>query len=296
METLAQKTITVKQKLYQILHCLGEGSHATVWFARAQFYPHDEITVKVAKAKEGIAHERLQNEIWFLKEISLPHIPPLLDHGTLDGHLWLAMPVFQKLQLSFPGKDQIIQVDVSDIRPQGYPSQASTIPFTYRQKLAVDVLADISKVIAYLAGTGIVHADISPGNIMEKRGSVVSKQYVLTDWGAAALIYRYPSESFGSLHFTAPERLLGQIGHKSDLFSLGVTTFYILTGTVPYGGSSGEEYYLQSVAKDEISPAAFIHEVAPPLDKLIRDLIRHHPEDRPEPMEVCKRIDKIRTG
>lgn len=290
-----QKTILLQQRQYQIQHLLGEGSHATVWCARERFYPHQEITIKIARDIGGIAHERVQNEIWFLKEIRHPHIPEFLGEGFLNQHLWLAMPMFQSLRLSFSNRGNLQYVMVSDISPKGYPQIASAIPLKYREKMAVAVLSDISKVIEYIAGTGIVHADISPSNIMEK-GTALNRQYVLTDWGASALIHRYPENSFGSLHFTAPERLLGNVGHKSDLFSLGVTCFYIVTGTVPYCGTNGEQYYLNTVERDGIAPSDFVDRVFSPLDRLIRDMIHHHVEQRPEPRDICKKIEKIRPG
>ena len=288
------KKVTIKQKQYQIQRYIGEGSHATIWGVKAMFYPQDEVIVKVAKAATGITQERVQNEIWFLKEIVHPHIPQLLDHGYLDKCLWLAMPVFEQLNLTFSYKGKLVKVLVSDTRSDGYPKKADKIPIEHREKMAVAVLSDIGKVIAYIAGSGIIHADISPGNIMEKRGSFITKQYVLTDWGAASLIHRYPEEAFGSLNFTAPERLKGQVGSKSDLFSLGVVVFYILTGKVPYPGAFGEEYYLSAVGRDGACPSDYVTGLSSGLDKVIRDLIRFQPQDRPEPDEVCRRIEKLR--
>jgi serine/threonine-protein kinase len=184
-------------------------------------------------------------------------------------------------------------VKISDISQTGYPKFAGQVPFKFREQVALQVLRDIGQVILYLSGTGIVHADITPLNVMENRGSIVNKFYYLTDWGATALIHNYPEQTFGSLHFTAPERLLGNIGIKSDLFSIGVTTFYIITGKIPYSGTNGELYYLSASKNDEISPSVFENRINPSLDKLIKDLIRFKEENRPEPEELCKRVDKI---
>lgn len=287
------KTISLQGRQYQIQERIGEGSHSTVWLVRERFYPHQELTVKIARETQGIARERVENEIWFLNEIRHPNIPEFLGQGDLDGHLWVAMPVFQSLSIAASVRGKFHKIPVSDIRSEGYPRLASKVPLEQREKMAAAVLGDIGKVISYIAGTGIVHADISPGNIMEKRGSVVQKQYILTDWGASALIHRYPQDSFGSLHFTAPERLFGQVSHKSDLYSLGITCYYILTGTIPYAGQTGELYYLSVVDRDGAAPSDQAPGIFSPLDKLIRDMIRHKSEDRPEPEDVCRRIDKV---
>jgi serine/threonine protein kinase len=290
MNQFANKALIIRGRQYQIQSLIGEGSHSTVWCAQGRFYPHDTITVKIAKDKDGIAHERVENEIFFLKEVSHPHIPPLLDYGAIADYLWLAMPLYQKLTIHLPRRARLVKIPVADIRPQGYPSYVEKIPLQYREAIVLGVLADIGAVIFYLAGTGIVHADISPGNVMEKIGSLVKKHYFLTDWGASALIHRYPANTFGSLHFTAPERLLGEIDPKSDIFSLGVTSFYILTGRVPYGGENGEIYYRNAVERDGISPSEICPGITSSLDKLIRDMIRHNPQHRLDAKELRRKV------
>ena len=293
---LLNKKLQINCKPYRIVTLIGEGSHARVWLVRAHLYPNDELIIKIAKDQNGIAAERVQNEIWFLKEIAHANIPPLVDHGCFGGYLWLAMPVYRSLMISLSVRGRLRQFDLSDIRPHGYPKYARKIPFRHRQNKTIGVLAAIGDAISYLAGTGIVHGDISPGNIMEHKGSLINKSYLLTDWGASALIHQYPETAFGSLHFLAPERLLGTISNKSDLFSLGVTCFYILTGMVPYTGENGELYYLNILERDGIAPSAIVADIGAALDKIVRDLIRKRPEDRPSPQELCKRMTKIKAG
>lgn len=288
-----QKKIIVKGKPYQINALLGQGSHAIVHKAQTLYYPHEEITIKIARESQGIPKERVENEIWLLKELSHENIPPLLDSGNIDGHLWLAMPVYQKLAISIASKGTIENFYPDEIDSKGYPSKATLIPYKIREKITIAVLNDIVHAIDYIAGTGIVHADISPGNIMETKGSLLHKKYVLTDWGASALIHRYPSKTFGSLHFTAPERLLGEVGIKSDIFSLGVVCFYLLTGTVPYSGETAELYYLSVLERDGISPSAIEKNISSVLDKTLRDMIRHKASDRIETKEVIRRIQKL---
>lgn len=290
----SKRTFNIADVPYQTQTLLGAGSHAGVWLARGLFYPNEEITIKIAHQENGICQERVQNEIWFLKQMNHEHIPPLLDTGIADGFLWFAMPLYQKLTITIPDAGILRHFYPEEITPDGYPTKFVQIPFAVREKVAMHVLRNISKAVAYIAGTGIVHADISPCNIMEKRGSMVKKQYVLTDWGASSLIHRYPEKAFGSLHFTAPERLMGEIGVRSDLFSLGVTCFYIMTGRVPYIGNNGEEYYASTLERDGISVSSFIKEITPAFDKLIRDLIRREPYMRPDPATLGARLDRIR--
>ncbi len=289
-KTMKLKTFTIQGKQYKTTQVIGEGSHAHVWCARATSYPHDEITIKIAK-EDDVAKQRVQNEIRFLKEVQHSNIPELLESGV-GPTPWFAMPLLEKLHVSIPKGGQLQKYDISDTREKGYPSQASSIPFEYRQKVAIAALVDISSVIAYISGTNIVHADINPTNILAS-GSLIKKNYLLTDWGATALIHEYPDSTFGTLQFTAPERLFGEVSIKSDLFSLGVTIFYILTGKVPYQGKNGEEYYTSIIMEDNMSPCIFEKKTISSLDRLIRELIQKKPENRPGAPEAYKRIEKI---
>lgn len=279
---------------YQVQSLLGAGSHAGVWLARGLFYPYPELTIKIAHETTGACYECVKNEIWFLKQMKHDHIPPLLETSISDGYIWFAMPLYQKLTISIPDAGKLLHFYPEEIDCNGYQIKFSQIPFRIREQATWHILADMSKVIAYIAGTGIVHADISPCNIMEKRGSMVRKQYVLTDWGASFLLHNFPEKAFGSLHFTAPERLMNKITIQSDVFSLGVTCFYILTGRVPYVGNDGKEYYCNTIECDGFRVSALVKEVNPNLDKLIRDMIRHHPNLRPEPADLLPRLERIK--
>ena len=97
-----------------------------------------------------------------MKEIKHANIPRLLDHGKWEGYLWLAMPTFLPLHVNIPLEGKLERVEMSDVGMEGYPKKAKSIPLELRQKIAVEVLSDIGQVIAYISGTGIVHADISP--------------------------------------------------------------------------------------------------------------------------------------
>ncbi len=292
-----KKTFFIAQKPYQIIQSIGAGSHASIWLARGVFYPHNEIIIKIAHETKGITAERVQNEIWFLKELKHDNIPPLLDEGITNGYIWLSQPLYQKLSISYiDTEDNVRKIAYPEkVEQEGYAAIAKKIPFSLREQTTLDIIQDISLALQYIAGTGIIHADISPGNIMEKRGSIIKKQCILIDWGASALMYRYPEKSFGSLHFTAPERLFGEVCIKSDLFSLGIVCFYILTGLVPYTGENGELYYSSTIQNDGVAPSWFVSEINHNLDKLIQDMIRCLPEDRPDSDEVARRAQRIKN-
>lgn len=289
---MKNKIFIINNRKYRIQKIIGEGSHSIVWVALALFYPHDEITIKIAKKDY---QERVKSEILFLKEISHKNIPSILqvDEKNLT---WFAMPYLQSIKVSIPEKGKLKEHDISLLDLEsGYPSIAKKIPLLYRQKLAVRILEDIGKVMEYIASGNIVHADISPSNIMESRGSLVTKRYFLTDWGAMMYTQKPQESSFASLHFAAPERFIGVANTKSDLYSLGAVAFYILTGTIPYPGKTQEEYYLNTVIYDGVSPIDLESNMFSALAKLVSKLLRREPKLRPKANELCRKITKIKA-
>ncbi|BBM85676.1 protein kinase domain-containing protein [Candidatus Uabimicrobium amorphum] len=287
---MKNKTFVVNQRKHRVKEKIGEGSHAVVWLAEAIFYPHDAITIKTAK-DDSVAKERIKNEIEVLKELHHPNVPQMLARDKE----WFAMPHLRSVHVSLPDKGRIAEYDISNLNLEtGYPHHAKNIPLKYRENLAIRVIEDVANVIEYIASTGVIHADISPGNIMESRGSLINKKYLLTDWGATVLVNEVAEESFGSLHFVAPERFVDSAETKSDLYSLGAVAFYILTGTIPYPGNSGEEYYLNTAIYDGVSPADIEKDILPSLARLIAKLVRKEPKDRPLPEEVLRKIQKIK--
>ena len=291
---MKKKTFVVNNRKFRTHKIVGEGSHAVVWLAQALFYPHDEITIKIAKDNEA-GHECLKNEIAFLKEAHHPNIPPLLEIDSENAH-WFAMPYLQSIKASIPTKGKLTEYDISLVDLEtGYPSIAKKIPLVYRQKLTLRILEDIGAVICYVSSGDIVHADISPSNIMESRGSLVTKRYFLTDWGAMLYAQKHQEDSFASIHFAAPERFTGTANAKSDLYSLGAVAFYILTGTIPYPGKNQEEYYLNTVIYDGVSPSDVEKDIVSALAKLISKLLRREAKLRPGAEELCKKVGKIKA-
>ncbi|XEY26766.1 serine/threonine-protein kinase [Candidatus Uabimicrobium helgolandensis] len=290
---MKNKTFVVDQRKHRVKKQIGEGSHATVWLAEAIFYPHDAITIKTTK-DDPVAQERIKNEILFLKEVNHPRIPQMLAFDQ-ENYKWFAMPHLRNIHISLPDKGRIAEYDISNLDLQtGYPSHAKNIPLKYRENLAINIVEDIVSVVDYISSTGAVHADISPGNIMESRGSLIHKHYLLSDWGATVAVDKSNEEAFGSLHFIAPERFMDHTESKSDLYSLGAVAFYILTGTIPYPGTSGEEYYLNTAIYDGVSPVDIEKDISPSLGKLIAKLIRKEPKDRPSAEEALRKIQKMK--
>lgn len=289
------KKIQIKNEPYQFIKMVGEGTHAKIWLARSCLYPYHELIIKIAHTVQGVAQERIINEIHYLHEFKSPNTPPIIDEGTWNGYSWFAMPIYKPLTLFYQEDKKVYKIYPADTNMEAYPSHASKVSLRIREQIIFNILYDILPVLVLLADSEIVHADISPGNIMESSEHNLEKKYILTDFGASFSLTNPPVSSFGSLHFTAPERLLDRPHITSDLFSLGVLCFYIVTGFVPFTGKDTDSYYMNVLERDEISPIAYVPEIQFSLQKIIQDMIRFKPENRPAPIDLLKRIQKMKA-
>ncbi len=205
---------------YRLLRELGIGGMATVWLAvRADGVPQRQVAVKLPLSRwaPGVA-DRLKQERDTLAALEHPNIARLYDAGTTaGGRPYLAM--------------EFVDGQPIDI-------------FAHEQKLSVqarlELFQQVLRAVAYAHGRLIVHRDLKPSNILVTRQGSVR----LLDFGAAKLLCdEGPQDSaltreVGralSPDYAAPEQILGgAITVASDVYSLGVVLFELLTGQRPY--------------------------------------------------------------
>lgn len=199
----------------QIRRELGRGGMARVYVA-LQTALDREVAVKLVSPRSEadlIQLQRLENEARALAGLHHPHIVELYDFGrTADGGMYYVMPLL-------PG---------GDLRSWGAPVDED------RVAELLDILLDA---LSHAHGAGIVHRDIKPENILFDRG----ERPMLADFGAA--LRRAKSRltdeglAIGSAGYMSPEQARGvDVDARSDLYSLGVLAFELLTGRLPFDG------------------------------------------------------------
>jgi serine/threonine protein kinase len=158
-----------------------------------------------------IAEDLFIQEAVHLKSLNHPQIPTLVDCGIDEAGPWL-------LQDYIPGEnlEQMLAV-------RGAWSEAET----------VKLLRSLLPVLQTLHHHQVIHRDIKPANIIWS-----NQQYYLVDFGASKRLsetaLRQTGTMIGSAVYAAPEQTLGKAGFASDLYSLGVTCIYLLTGISPF--------------------------------------------------------------
>lgn len=146
-------------------------------------------------------------------------------------------------------------------------------------KEAVSILIQVAQGIEAAHNNHIIHRDIKPQNIIiSKEGKVK-----VTDFGIAraASTNTISSNAMGSVHYISPEQAKGGfIDEKSDIYSLGITLYEMLTGRVPFEGDSTVSIALQHVQNDMPSPKIYVEELPISVEKIIEKCTQKKPDRR----------------
>jgi eukaryotic-like serine/threonine-protein kinase len=163
---------------------------------------------------------------------------------------------------------------------------------------ALHIAEDVCDALAYAHEQGIVHRDLKPGNVyIADDGSAK-----LGDFGLARALdlsrITQDGAMVGTAAYMPPEHALGgDVGPKSDLYSLGAMLYTMLTGRPPFLGDDTVSIISQHLNARAISPSWHNPEVGPDVEALVLELLEKDPEKRPtSAAEVRERIRKIRAA
>jgi serine/threonine-protein kinase len=146
------------------------------------------------------------------------------------------------------------------------------------------VLRDLALALDSAHRDGVVHRDLKAENILIERGS---GRAMLTDFGVALLrsldpIHADASRAFGTPHYMSPEQAAGEldIDGRSDLYSLGVLGYYMLSGTLPFDGRTFEVLAARHIADEHVPLATAAPRVPPGLSAAIERCMHKQRDER----------------
>src|SRR5437867_4200702 len=252
---------------------LGAGAMAVTYRARDTVL-NSEAALKVIErrvAQNLGARSRFLREARAAANIHHPNIARVTYYGEQDGECFYAMELV---------KGETLEARVRRDGP---------MPFA----LALEVIEQAAHALAAAEACGVVHRDIKPSNIMLESDASGAPTVKLIDYGVAKVmgpqaepgIEQTQAGFIGTPAFASPEQFAGiqqlPIDTRSDIYSLGVTLWYLLTGRTPLVGRTMEEIRARQTSELPLEQLRILHLPAQVI-ALVKSMLAPDPKDRPQ--------------
>ncbi|MDY4415700.1 Stk1 family PASTA domain-containing Ser/Thr kinase [Selenomonas sp.] len=266
-------TNRILDQRYELEELVGGGGMADVYKAT------DRLLQRPVAVK--ILHEQFQRDQEFIEKfhreaqaaarLSHPNIVNIYDVGVSAGEHYIVMEYVPGTTLK-----ELIQ-------QQGHLEPDEALAIT----------REIAEALAHAHANGLVHCDIKPHNILMLDGAHAK----VADFGIARAVTEstmtYSGNVIGSVHYFSPEQAKGTvITPKSDVYSLGVVLYEMLTGELPFTGENPVSIAMKHL-QDEPTPVRRIDPAIPPVvEALVARMMAKDPALRPESAELVHEIEQ----
>ena len=249
---------------YEVLEKIGTGGMADVYKAKCHKL-NRFVAVKVLKqefSENANFVSKFRTEAQATAGLMHPNIVNVYDVGEEDGIYYIVMELVEGITL------------------KKYIEKKARLSF----KEAVSIAIQVSMGIEVAHSNHIIHRDIKPQNIIISRDGKVK----VTDFGIAkaATSNTITSNVMGSVHYTSPEQARGGYSdEKSDIYSLGITMFEMLTGRVPFNGETTVAIAIKHIQEEMPSPREFVPEIPGSVEGIVMKCCEKSPDRRYQNMQ-----------
>ncbi len=233
---------------YEIIELIGSGGMANVYKALChRLNRYDAVKImRDDTAANTELRRRFRAESQAVAMLSHPNIVSVYDVSHSDDIEYIVMELIDGITL----KQYLQKKSVLD------PSEV------------LNFSIQIAKALEHAHSKGIIHRDIKPQNIMLLKDGMIK----VADFGIASLesdIEENNGETVGSVHYIAPEQARGQAPDaRSDIYSLGIVMYEMLTGKLPYVGASDVEVAVKHMNTDPVSPRDIVPDIPEELERI----------------------------
>ncbi|MDX6520939.1 MAG: eukaryotic-like serine/threonine-protein kinase [Gaiellales bacterium] len=263
---------------YRLERRIGAGGMADVYLAQDETL-NRRVAIKILADRytqdDGFV-ERFRREATAAAGLNHPNIVSIYDRGEAEGTYYIAMEYIEGPTL----KEEITsRAPLPEAEAIGYAQQAlQALEFAHRR--------------------GVIHRDIKPHNMMVTPDGLLK----VTDFGIARAANQVEMTEVGSIVGTAqylsPEQARGQnVGPQSDIYSLGVVLYELLTGEVPFGGSSAVEIAMKQVNEQPVPPSSKNRLISPAVEQVVMRALAKDPALRfRSAREMGDELERVRRG
>ncbi|MFE6842029.1 protein kinase [Streptomyces sp. NPDC057686] len=264
---------------YQLRDLLGAGGMASVYLAYDSALDR-QVAIKTLHSdlgREQSFRERFRREAQAVAKLSHTNIVSVFDTG--EGEVTFSNPgagdaaVMPYIVMEYVEGQPLGSVLDTDVRQYG------AMPADKALKVTADVLAALE--VSH--EMGLVHRDIKPGNVMITKRGVVK----VMDFGIARAMQSGVTSMtqtgmvVGTPQYLSPEQALGRgVDARSDLYSVGIMLFQLLTGRIPFDADSPLAIAYAHVQEEPVAPSSINRSVTPAMDALVARALKKNPNER----------------
>jgi hypothetical protein len=249
---------------YRLRSRVASGGFAAIWTAEAQF-DQQRVAVKILhpeRAKDPRSVARFEWEAMLIRRFNCPRIVRGLDHGFERGQHYLVMEYVEGRSLG----------------------QALSEQGAFPVREALRLTRQVAEALQYLHGEGYLHRDVKPDNaLLDPAGNIK-----LCDLGFSVPVPKVAAGAaktptvVGTAGYMSPEVTSGRADIKvgSDLYSLGIQLYALLTGHEPYSGASSEEIVTEQIETGVPVPNLMVVNAPTPVIQLLKRMMHPDPARR----------------
>lgn len=247
------------QNRYEIIEEVGSGGMSIVYKAKCHVL-NRYVAIKVLKPEfsdDKSFVNKFRIEAQSAAGLSHPNIVNVFDVGEENGFYYIVMELVEGITL------------------KEYIQQNGRLPY----QTALDFIIQICSGIEVAHEHHTIHRDIKPQNIIVSKNGTLK----VTDFGIAkaATSNTIASSAMGSVHYISPEQARGGYAdERSDIYSLGVTLYEMLTGRVPFEGENNVTVALMHIQSEVIPPREYYPDIPVSLEKVVLKMMQKKPERR----------------
>ena len=262
---------------YQIIEVVGVGGMAVVYRAQDIVLKRD-VAVKILKeiyAQSPDIRKRFSIESQAVAQLSHQNIVSIYDVGSENDVDYIVMELMEGVTLK------------EYLRTKGRLDWTEALYFAQQISLA----------LLHAHSRGIIHQDVKPQNVIITRDGTLK----LTDFGIASFATtqetRVVQEAIGSVHYVSPEQAKGkQIDYRTDLYSLGIVMYEMLTGVMPFEGDTALQIVMQHLNTVPPVPSAVAPDIPPGMDEIVMHAMCANINRRyASAQEIFQDLEKLRN-